>query len=603
MLGVLAAEAQVNAYAAVTAITGDQLALGVHNETYHSFNDGEYVVIIQMQDDVIGSTANDATFGSLGSIANAGGYVIGKIATVVRSGGVPTSITLENAPALAFNFGVNSSVQVVSYRSMGINGYTTTTDITALPWNGSIGGVIAFHVEGTLTLQHDIIANGTGFRGGAPDNAVAGTCDVTTWRSTKTDRYAYKGEGIYRVTNALYAAGKGAILNAGGGGNDHNGGGGGGGNFTGGGLAGPGYNCGGSSAGGIGGIGLSAEISGNRIFMGGGGGGGEGNDAVATTGGNGGGIILIEADTLETLGGCGVRRIAANGVSAANAGNDGGGGGGAGGTIVLDIPYWSLADGCDLTIEANGGNGGSVNHATIHGGGGGGGQGSIRFTRSKPVLNSTVQTLNGTGGCNNNTVPCDNRAGNGSGANNLGVYDNDVSPLPIELIFFKASPREDDVLLVWATASEKGNSAFVIERSADGDVWEAIQQLPGAGYSQHVIGYEARDRSPLNGTSFYRLKQLDSDGSAQWSPVAVVERAVKEGHLPLVPNPASDVVTIILEKDADAVHLVDDLGRLVFSMRDPGSRPQVNIAGLRPGIYMVIAETNGIQRRSRLLKY
>src|SRR5207253_1301343 len=55
-------------------------------------------------------------------------------------------------------------VQIISYPSY-TNAVVTDT-LTALPWNGTIGGILALRVTDTLTLNSDIILNGTGFRGG-----------------------------------------------------------------------------------------------------------------------------------------------------------------------------------------------------------------------------------------------------------------------------------------------------------------------------------------------------------------------------------------------------------------------------------------------------
>src|SRR5579871_3234285 len=69
-----AVSAQINSYARVTAISGKTLTLSNINQTYHTFTAGEQVLIVQMQDAVIGSTANDNTSGGLGTIGAAGLY-------------------------------------------------------------------------------------------------------------------------------------------------------------------------------------------------------------------------------------------------------------------------------------------------------------------------------------------------------------------------------------------------------------------------------------------------------------------------------------------------------------------------------------------------
>lgn len=344
LLCVASVTAQINGYARLSGISGNTLFVEQENESAATFAAGKAVLVMQMQDDVIGgNTANDATFGNLHDIRSAGLYEVRTIASVERILGDLVSLELEQPLANTYHFGENASVQAVTFELLGGGGdFTTSADITALPWNGQLGGVLAFEVDGVLTVAHNITADNAGFRGGTRDVSASGACDVTTFRSVDTDRFAFKGEGIYRLTNANWETARGKVLNGGGGGNEHNGGGGGGGNFTAGGLAGPGWNCGAGQAGGLGGIALGGHITAQRVFMGGGGGGGEGNDNVSTNGGQGGGIILIKAHQVRTVGtGAGVR-VSADGAGVPASGNDGAGGGGAGGpssSMLLTSSY------------------------------------------------------------------------------------------------------------------------------------------------------------------------------------------------------------------------------------------------------------------------
>src|SRR5688572_9037280 len=112
--------AQVNAYARVTLIASTALSVSSVNETYDNFTAGNQVLIIQMQDNVIGSnTNNDANFGNLSTVASAGMYEVAIISSVQRTAGVPTQITLNSPLSKTFNTGSNSLVQVVTYRLLG----------------------------------------------------------------------------------------------------------------------------------------------------------------------------------------------------------------------------------------------------------------------------------------------------------------------------------------------------------------------------------------------------------------------------------------------------------------------------------------------------
>ncbi|MEI6021985.1 MAG: T9SS C-terminal target domain-containing protein, partial [Bacteroidota bacterium] len=299
----LKSQSTVNAYAKITAVSGSSvLTISNVDQTNHTFTVGGQVIIMQMQDDVIGSnTTNISTFGNLSSIANAGNYEIKTIAAITPTSGTPTSLTLTSVLANSYNTGANSSVQLITFRDLGAN-FTTTANISGITWNGNVGGVVAFYVTNTLTLNHRILADGLGFRGGLYSNDNGGsicTSNSNTLYIANNNQLGYKGEGIYKNTTNNFNNARGRLLSGGGGGNDHNAGGGGGGNFSAGGQGGNGYNnCTTFPGGGLGGISLSTQISASCVFMGGAGGGGQQNNGQNSAGGNGGGIILIKANTI-----------------------------------------------------------------------------------------------------------------------------------------------------------------------------------------------------------------------------------------------------------------------------------------------------------------
>lgn len=592
----LVSKAQViNAYAKVTNVSGTVLTLSNVDEAAHSFENGEWVVLMQMQDNVIGTTTNVATFGSLGSIQSAGLYEIRQIASHTETAGVPTSITLASTPVNTYNTGANSSVQIISFRGYGSPNYTTTGAMSSKAWDGNTGGVLAFYVPGTLTIAHNLDANFDGFRGAGPNAGGSGGCSGGgSYRVTNQANFADKGEGIYKTTTANHAAGMGRILNGGGGGNSHNGGGGGGGNYTAGGNGGPGWDgsAGGCSpsGGGLGGLSLAGSIDVGRVFMGGGGGAGEGNNNLSTDGGDGGGIILIKANQVVTTACAGIQ-ISANGESISFAGNDGGGGAGAGGTIVFEVNSWSVAPGCPITVSANGGNGGAVNNGAVHGGGGGGGQGTIFYSTSAPT-NVTNNTLNGTGGCSSSAVPCTVPAGSGAGSNNSGIQTNLTGPLPIELLNFQAELFNGTVQTTWVTGSEVNNDYFTVQRSRGDDYWEEIGKLDGAGNSSFAINYEFDDKQPLIGYSYYRLMQTDFDGTYSYSEIREV---YNDGTGAIVyPNPTTGELFVMLEGLAEyQIILTNSLGEIVqldYSIYN--DLLTYDLSDLSNGVYFVLLVKN-----------
>lgn len=603
----------LNAYAKVTSVTSNSvLALSNVNIANHTFTVGGQVVVMQMQDDVIGTnTTNASTFGDLSSIANAGVYEVRTIAAVSPTSGTPTSVTITPALANTFNTGANSSVQMISLRDLGAN-YTTSANITGLAWDGNVGGVIALSVTNTLTLNHRVLADGIGFAGGLYSNNNGGpVCtspSATVYIANDANR-GYKGEGIYKNTNTTFNNARGKLLNGGGGGNHHNGGGGGGGNFTAGGQGGNGYNnCTTFPGGGLGGLSLSASISASRVFMGGGGGGGQQNNSQNSSGGDGGGIILIKANQIETSTTCGSSiRISANGQTAITGGNDGMGGGGAGGSIVIEANSFSINASCPLLVRANGGNGGSVTDGAAHAGGGGGGQGVIIYSIAQPTANVTTQTNNGTAGSDNSGGSTS--GGNGSGTSGSGIIGSSSGPLPIELVFFKAEPKNASVLLTWQTASEKNNKEFVIERSQDGLNFTPILSRKGAGSSSTFITYEMPDSNPLRGINYYRLKQIDFDGSFNYSAIIVVQLQ-EEVVFSLFPNPLNSKQTLQIKTNKTSfdastkIKIFDFAGKLVLDKTvsfNDSNETAISDLQLPEGIYVVRFESYDVFLSEKLI--
>jgi hypothetical protein len=134
---------QINAYAKVSLISGNSISVSNVNQAFHTFIVGEKIIIMQMQDDIIGANTNDdLNFGDISTISSAGLYEvrqiqsIGGVSTVGYSAANPTSITFANSVLNTFNINANSSVQIISYREMSTGNYSTTADMILQDLNG-----------------------------------------------------------------------------------------------------------------------------------------------------------------------------------------------------------------------------------------------------------------------------------------------------------------------------------------------------------------------------------------------------------------------------------------------------------------------------------
>ena len=110
------------------------------------------------------------------------------------------------------------------------------------------------------------------------------------------------------------------------------------------------------------------------------------------------------------------------------------------------------------------------------------------------------------------------------------------NPLPVELVSFEATARPDHVDLKWVTAGEMNNDHFVVEKTRDEVAFEEVVQVTGAGNSQSSIVYSEIDPDPWPGISYYRLRQVDFDGTSTLSDLVAVEYVTMDNIL-LYPNP------------------------------------------------------------------
>jgi hypothetical protein len=582
----------VNGYAKVTGLSGSTVSLSVVNETADTFENGEKVMLIQMQDNVIGANVNNAsTFGTIAAIGSAGNYEFLTISTHTEVSGFPNVITFTSAPTKSYTFTTNSSVQIVSLRLLGSPNFSTTSAMTALPWNGDIGGVVAIEVTGTLTLNHSIHANNAGFRGGLKSTNDGSGC-LNSFYFTASTGYGYKGEGIQKNTNVNFTNARGKIANGGGGGLTHNSGGGGGGNIATGGAGGIGWQCSVSNTGhGLGGQSLLPYYSQNRIFMGGGGGGGQMNNGVATNGGNGGGIVYVKANQIVTPNVCTTPiSIAAQGQTSANSGNDGSGGAGAAGSVIIYANSYAFSSTCPVTISANGGTGGSVGNSGTHGAGGGGGQGAVIFLATAPTSNYVAQTINGAAGCNNSVVPCTTFSGTSPEPNNSGVMM--LIPLGVSFLDFSAEAIDRNVLLRWSTASEINSDYFSIERSLDGENFTVIAQVQAAGSSQDLLEYEFVDVNAFmpNTQYYYRVKEVDFDGKIMYTELRLVQMNQQQSNQIVVfPNPFSEILNVFIPQnsitDQTQIIVTDELNRVVGTYSVQHEMNTLILGDLSKGIY------------------
>jgi hypothetical protein len=591
---------------------------GITLQSIAGLSTGDRVLIIQMKGATIASGDN-SSFGNISSIGNAGKYEFSSIC-----GFLDNTIVLSNHLLHTYDVSGVQVVRVPVYENATVSGA-----LLATPWNAStgLGGIIALEVNGTLTLNAGINANGLGFMGGNLIQfancfdyfgvATGYSYDLTETQSNYTNG-AYKGEGLNNVNDG-YEGGKGKQSNGGGGGNNHNTGGGGGANYGAGGRGGiqTGQSCNGANYG-IGGESSSSfgySVGTNKIFFGGGGGSGHANNPEGTPGGNGGGIIYIKANQL--IGNS--NSISANGSQGINSSlapnptnasrGDGAGGGGAGGTILLDIASYSGT----LTVEARGANGNNSGfQAQCPGPGGGGGGGVIWYTGATPA---TTNVSGGNAGTITSTTASCNGTSNGGTAGSAGLVQSgfaapqgtntiNCSILPLDLLKQFAGKRSNQsIQLNWILTNTDNVQKVVLERKTGNDQFRKIaEQLNPFSLN----GFYTDGESSTNVT--YRLVVYALNGEWQYSNHVYFNYVVTK-TFNFYPNPANENVTIQLPENFNGktgIIVTDVNGRQVINQQQFIQSSQnttvVSVKRLPAGMYSIRLENKGETYSAKLLK-
>jgi len=106
--------------------------------------------------------------------------------------------------------------------------------------------------------------------------------------------------------------------------------------------------------------------------------------------------------------------------------------------------------------------------------------------------------------------------------------------LPVELLNFSGNCDGKNVRLKWVTASEINNDHFTVERSTDGVNYEALGKVQGHGNSTTTNSYTYSDEYSLADMTYYRLQQVDFDGSTQEFGPVIVKNCKSQSVLDLV---------------------------------------------------------------------
>lgn len=182
----------------------------------------------------------------------------------------------------------------------------------------------------------------------------------------------------------------------------------------------------------------------------------------------------------------------------------------------------------------------------------------------------------------------------------------DCSLLPVDFIDLQAELKGDAVEVMWSTAAEEGASHYIVERSADAFDYLPIGTVQAAGNTSTLSSYSFLDEAPLEGLNYYRVQQVDSDGSTMYSSA---DHAIyRKGGTSMVvfPNPAGDILWASFEMpEDDAViwRVLNAAGQLIEQDLYQGTKGNmlidIPLERFSPGTYtLLVNDARGHMSRS-----
>ena len=189
----------------------------------------------------------------------------------------------------------------------------------------------------------------------------------------------------------------------------------------------------------------------------------------------------------------------------------------------------------------------------------------------------------------------------------LGVIPEES--LPVTLISFTARMSEANTLLNWQTSSEFNASYFDLERSSDARTFEKIAKIQAAGNSSLIRTYYFHDThlSQVTPITYYRLRQVDQDGTYAYSRLVSVKRNDSAMRANLYPNPSQSYTPLTVESGSliASIEVWNSSGQKmtvpVSNLND--RKAELNINSLDSGVYVLQVKTaDGIAIKKLIVK-
>ena len=167
--------------------------------------------------------------------------------------------------------------------------------------------------------------------------------------------------------------------------------------------------------------------------------------------------------------------------------------------------------------------------------------------------------------------------------------------VPVKFQNIQATKSGSNAVITWKTVNETNNAGFNIQKSFNGVNWVTFKTIAGKGNSSIANDYSITDNSPFNGTTYYRLVQIDNSGSETLSNTVSLDFLSKYMNLSFYPNPVKNTMVInlpVIENNSANLNLISINGKVIKSIQlksqNTSSNMVLDVSDLTKGIYILM---------------
>lgn len=173
-----------------------------------------------------------------------------------------------------------------------------------------------------------------------------------------------------------------------------------------------------------------------------------------------------------------------------------------------------------------------------------------------------------------------------------------INVLPVEMVELTGEALTEGNLIEWKTESEHDNDYFEVMHSRNGNLYEPLSKIPSKGNDNQLKSYSFLHQGPYEGINYYKLRQVDLNGSSKESEAIAVYSETPSGLFTMSPNPASNEVNLTFNSNKEELvswSIYNFQGQLVISetktLQKGTSQYGITTSDWKKGVYAVVIES------------